>query len=336
MVFTPLQPNVRLADGAPDPIFEQYEIASWQPDGGQRVFFPVTRITETGGNRIIERERPYRDGAKLDDTGGRAKKWDMEALFFNSIDEEGLEQNGEPLYPNMLNWLIEEGFGVHATGNLIVPTRGEVRARADSYSRSETFDERDGGIVQLTFIADNEDSVDARSLGMPTVAATAVQLAQTTEFSAQQAGAWDASFQDLVHFAAELEGLANAPREYAQELHDKARMVQAAHERILNSFSSYTVGGRGVLLDPAGNRTERKLIMIADRAGQSRNAARGGKPSTVAVVFEHDQSLASIAAMVGLDYEDLLYDNPQLQNPGHIPRGTPVNIPENAKVARHG
>jgi prophage DNA circulation protein len=338
MTFEPLQANVRQPapdEGVPT-VFEQYEVASFRPDGGQKIAFPVKSIRESGGNRLVERERPYRDGAKVDDTGSKARRWDMSTSFFNSIEEPGLEANGEVLYPNVLNLLLEEIMVVHATGDLVVPTRGSVRARAESYDRLETADERDGATVTLVFIEDNEDNVDARSLGMPTVNATAIRLANVTQFSAEQVGAWHSSFQDLVHFAAQLEGLANAPREYVREMHDKARMAQAAHNRVVNAFKSNTVAGRGIFLDPAGNRTERNLVKLMDRIGRSLNMPRGGKPGTVAVVFEHDQSIASIAAMLGLDYEDLLYDNPQLPNPGHVPKGTPVNIPENAQVSRHG
>lgn len=337
MTFTPLMPNVRM----PGPkegtvtVFEQYEVASWMPDGGQKIYFPVHSITEYGGSRIIERERPYRDGAKLDDTGRLATYWDMQCQFANTINEPGLEANGEPLYPNMLNWLIDT-FDVHATGYLVVPTRGEVRARAEQYQRTETATERDSGMLRITFKEDNEDTVDAASLAFPTVAATAVRLASTTQFSAQAEGMWSMSFQDLVHMAAQLEGLANAPREYAQELKDKANMVRAAHNRVLNAFRNNAVEGRNQLASPGGNRTERKMHQIADRAARASNMAHGGNPGTRAVVFDNDQSLASIAGMLWLNFEDLLYDNPQIPNPGYVPKGTPVNVPENAQIQRHG
>src|SRR5262245_15019791 len=105
--------------------FEDYEVCSWKV--GQRsgtLKFPVSSIQESGGNRIVERNRPYRNGAKLDDVGSNATKWTIEAVFENSImeGEKGLDQN-VLLYPNVLNAVLDS-FRIHGTGDLVIPTRG--------------------------------------------------------------------------------------------------------------------------------------------------------------------------------------------------------------------
>ena len=150
-----------------DPVFEQYPSASWSVGTQVALVFPVTEITEEGGNRIVLRERPYRDGAKVDDIGSKAKSWSLKAIFENTINE-GLIQNGQPLYPGVLNELIRS-FDQHETGDLIVPTVGKVRARAQSYVRTERNDERDYATVEFKFVQDNEDAIDATSFTLPTV-----------------------------------------------------------------------------------------------------------------------------------------------------------------------
>ena len=49
-----------------DEIFEKMPAAQFTV-AGLTLGFPVLRIQQSGGNRIVKRERPYRDGAKLDD-----------------------------------------------------------------------------------------------------------------------------------------------------------------------------------------------------------------------------------------------------------------------------
>jgi len=102
--------------------FEQYSVASWTVNN-RTLAFPAKVINDNGGNRIVQRERPFRDGAKLDDTGSRATVWAFEVLFENSIEESGLEINAMPLYPDVINAIIES-FKTHETGDLVVPTVG--------------------------------------------------------------------------------------------------------------------------------------------------------------------------------------------------------------------
>ncbi|HZL96151.1 MAG TPA: DNA circularization N-terminal domain-containing protein, partial [Vicinamibacterales bacterium] len=107
----------------PDEIFPRYPPASWQVPGRALITFLVEDIQEDGGNRLVAHERPYRDGAKHDDTGSRAKRWAITSPSYNDHTEEGVEQNQ---YPAVLNALIDS-FDVHETGTLTLPTRGAVR-----------------------------------------------------------------------------------------------------------------------------------------------------------------------------------------------------------------
>lgn len=338
MVWNPSRPDARrdaATRGEAPQIFEGLAVASWRPHGGRAIAFPATSIRQTGGNRIVERERPYRRGAKLDSTGRRAFRWTVEAVFNNTIVEPGLDQT-VPLYPNTLNKLIAS-FDVQRTGDLTLPTTGLVRAMLDTDERVEVHEFRDSAALTMTFIEDNEDGVDAAAFTPPSIAGQGVRLSQETEFSAQEAGAWDGSVQDLKELAANLEGLANAPDNVVQDLEGQARVLMAACDRVLNVFSDRATQGRSLFVDdPDTVHVQRKVGLIKEGAGQTRTRARQNRPQLTTVVFENTQSLASIAAMLHIDLMALLVANPQLPNPLCIPRGTQVRIPHDGAITRQG
>ena len=337
MTYEPERPDARYVTDAEPTVFEQYPIASWQAEGGTKIAFPITDLTEGGGKRIVERERPYRDGAKLDDTGRKATRWTMVAYFDNTIEEPGLEANGgAALYPDVLNDLIDS-FSINGTGDLVVPTRGPVRARLEDYNRSERVTARNCAALNLVFVEDNEDTVDAASLSAPTVSANAVRLAETTEFSAQADGAWDGSIQDLAELAANLEGLANAPANAWQDLESQANSVMASADRVTQAFSNPTIPGRGMFVDdPDSGQTQRKIAQTKELAGKTRTSAKRNQPRLSTVVFESDQSVASIAAMLALDFMVVLQVNPQIADPLYVPAGTVVRIPVDGEITRQG
>lgn len=311
-------------------IFEEYQPAQWRaaPDE-PRLAFPVLDVQEQGGNRIVERDRPYRSGAKLDDLGDKAKRWTIKAVFENSIQEPGVAAvNGDKaLYPTVLNELIDSFDRFHdLPGDLSVPTRGWVRARLETYGRNEQYGERDSAELTLTFVEDNEDRIDARSFTAPTVSANARRLSEITTFDAQSGGIWDDDTQSLEAFASDLEAVANAPGETQQEVDQKAGATIGSTNRILRAFSTPGRGGRDKLRDPESSSTYRKLQSTKEIAGRSRQEARRGRPPLVTVVFERRQSLVTVAAMFGQDFADLLAVNPQVDDPLHIPPRTPVKV----------
>lgn len=308
-----------------DDVFPGYPVASFSV-GGLKYAFPVQGVNEDGGNRIIQRERPYRDGAKLDDTGSLAKAWRMTALFNNTIDEPGLsEVNGElALYPDVLNALIL-AFDVHETGILTVPTVGEQPARAASYSRVEVDTMRSTATVTLTFLEDNEDEVGARIITAGSAQANAIRLANTTEFDAQSLSDWSGSMSDLTEFVSELEGLANAPSDTIADIETQNRQVQGAAKRVTKLGMDHSVPGRGLMRGPNGNATERKVVRTQAIAARTTNDARRGRPQIISIVVRRDTSLFQVAAITGQDYVDLLAINPGL-DPLHIPTLSTVRV----------
>ncbi len=309
-----------------DPVFEQYPSCSWTV-GGKTIVFPALMITEEGGNRIVNRERPYRDGAKIDDVGSKPKSWTIETLFNNTI-EEGSTQNGKALYPAVLNDLVRS-FDQHDTGDLVVATVGKVRARAMSYSRVERQDERDSATLELKFIQDNEDKIDATSFTLPTVRGSLQQLTEAAVFSAQSDASFSSSLADLNEFADGLVAIANFPGNTLQDVDSQAGIVVGATNRVLDAFTSKSnnprIKARNMLSDADASITQRRLTALADTSARARADLRGNQPPIIRVVLDVPMTIFDAAIQFGQDATKLMAINSSLDML-HIPAGAVVRI----------
>ncbi len=312
--------------------FEQYEVCSWKVGSKQgQLKFPVTSITETGGNRIVERNRPYRDGAKLDDVGSNATKWTVEAIFENTLmdGEPDLDQSRK-LYPTIVNEVIDS-FRTHATGDLVLPTRGKLRVRAESYTRVESESERDYAKLSLCFVEDNEDNVDAQKFKQRQVNASSRSLTETTEFDAQSAGAWKTSLADLREFGSELEAFANFPGSTRAELDSQAAIVISTVDSVVRSSEKAhrenpdPINNPDSLLDPESSRLQRKLEEIRDLAGRSLAMPLAGRRRLVPFRLDASTDLFTVAAQLGQSAMDLMDVNPNV-DPNFIQAGTVIRI----------
>jgi prophage DNA circulation protein len=308
-------------------VFDRYPLASFEIDSENAVAFPVQKIRQKGANRVIERERPYRDGAKLDDVGSKARQWTMEAIFHNSIVEEGLDAYNslDPLYPEVLNRLLVL-FDQHQTGDLTVPTIGKVRAKAVDYERTEEVGMQDCAVLVLVFMEDNEDSVDFRSITEPSVNAQGSRLALKTEFDAQSVGVDSFNLSQVRTIASELEAIANAPGEAFDDVRIAANTVRHSAEQVISAFSLAGSPARYQLTDPTATDAQRSLEETKDIAARATNDARRGRPRILSVVVIVATSLMELAAAVNQRYSDLLAINTQLPNPLFIEAGTIVRI----------
>lgn len=303
-------------------IFEQYPVASWKVGSGQTLYFPIFDLSEEGANRVVERERPYRNGAKCDDTGSKARRWTVQACFENSINESGLEQNGRNLYPDVLNDFIRSA-DEHEVGDLVLPPTGPIRARLVRYVRQETPDTWDGAKLTLTFVEDNEDSVGARAFNPPSVAASARSIAQTTTFSAQNDAVFDPSLASINELAAELEAIANFPSNTVQDIDSQVGIVVAAANRVVDAFSNIGNGAREQLTDPDASVTQRKLETLKESSHQAR---RELNPRTVVgKVVDDTTTLFDLAAELGQDAAEIIGLNPSL-DPMRVAANTTVRV----------
>jgi prophage DNA circulation protein len=311
------------------PIFERYECAQWQVGNSPTIYFPVLRITETGGNRIVPQERPFRDGGKLDDTGGKIRQWSIITHFSNRINEPGTEQNGEPLYPGVLNAMVQS-FNEHETGNLILPTIGKVRVRAESYSRVEEYDNVDVGLLDLLFTHDNEDALDRAVLSPPTVIATLTTVAEQALGSLQRDAVWGEDHKSLIEFASEVQSLMLAPGRATADLQSVVRAHRRAIERVINTAS----GELGLDTDsqPRGSESERLLRTMLDRLASAEDERGQSRPRTKAFVIDVERtSLYEIAARLNQDAEELLDLNAaRVDDPFLLTRGEVIRVYESA------
>jgi prophage DNA circulation protein len=312
--------------------FKEYGPATWTV-GGTTIGFPVISISEDGGNRIVRHERPRRDGAKLDDMASKPRIFSFEAMFDNGLlafpDAELVLNDvngGMSLYPDVLNALLDS-FNVHETGDLFVPTRGKVRARAESYSRNENANVRNNARVHLTFVVDNEDSLDAAGFQPPAVSASAIAVATVAEEEAEKTGAWDGSISDLMEMANNIEGLANAPGDFLSDVEEQAGALKAAVDKVVKAHSDATTEGRDLMLDPESSTLGKHLASMKEMAGQAIEKSRRGVPGFQTFTYATRMSIFDIAAAVGVDASTLMQINSQIEDQLDIPAGTGVRVP---------
>ena len=303
-------------------LFEGMAVCSWKVDGGRSLAFPIRNVVERGGNRLVKRKRPYRDGAKLDDTGSDDTEWSMDALFNNSIEESGLDLK-TPLYPTVLDELIAS-FRVHKTGTLTLPTRGDVRVRVASFVRTEVESARDSAILSLTFAEDNEDFINAQSFQPRSVNASMGRVVEAATFSAQSDGVWNGKLSDLRELGANLEAIANFPGNTVSDVDSQVNIVVGTTNSVLNAFLREDTSNKALLADPKMHRTQRRLEETRDIASRARGNARNGRPSLTSFVVAGACTIFDIAAQTSQSAEDLIDVNPGL--PYIIPAGTRINI----------
>ena len=312
--------------------FKEYGPATWTV-GGTKLGFPVISINEEGKNRLVPQKRPYRDGAKLDDTGSEPRTFSFEAIFDNGLlvlpDAELILNDingGKKLYPDVANAMCDS-FDVHETGDLFVPTRGKVRARADTYSRNESANIRNDARIRFTFIVDNEDSLDATAFTPPSVSASAISVAKVMEEEAEKSGAWDGSIADLMEFANNIEGLANAPGDFLADVEAQAGALKAANDKVIKTHTDTTKEGRDLLLDPESSTLHKHLATLKEMAGQSIEKSRRGVPGFVTRTYTTRMSIFDVAAVEGKDVSILLQVNAQIEDALDIPAGVGVRVP---------
>ncbi len=306
---------------------EQQPIASWKVGSAQRISFPVGDITETGGNRIVRQIRTFRDGAKLDDTGSIERSWSFDVFFNNSIKGDGAEENAKPLYPGALNDLIRS-FDEHETGDLTLPTIGQVRARAETYRRIDKVNERGEGTVSVTFVQDNEDALDRAQLTPPTLRATVVTQAEDTVFSVQSQGAWDDDAVSITQAAIEIETAMQAPGRAANDVQALVRKNRAALARVVNGQRKLSAQVGGQFHQPRGSEAERNLRRSQDRQASAVDERNSGRPRTRA--FRVDVAFTNIfdiAARFDQDASELLdLNDSRIADPFQLRRGDVVRV----------
>lgn len=304
-------------------IFEKFALCEWEVTG-YKVPIAVKKITERGGNRIVRRARQNRDGAKLDDTGSVETTWVIEADFYNGCTEDGIPIDDN--YPDVLNAFIKS-TRVHETGTLTLPTVGKRRARVESYERSESPEEVDCGLMSITFVEDNEDSLNIGSIRSPSARSVSRRLADMTTFSAEQNGvSMSYSGDGISQLAAEVEALVTSPFQYFGDLEAQAVKVQALCGRLEETFSSKDDQVGEMLAAPPGAHAVRGLISLKDHAARVVEERQSALPRLVPYVVPTQRSIFDIAAQFDQDPTALIAANPDIGDPLAIPARTTVKV----------
>lgn len=292
--------------------------------GGLTLYIAVMKISEDGGNRIVRRQRPYRNGAKLDDTASKEKVWVVEGIYNNNLEETGIPDD-VVMYPDMMNATIASA-DIHETGTLQLPTRPVIRCRLESYQRTESSEARDTGYVTFTFVQDNEDNIDAQSFKAPTVRATVRRTVDETTFGMESLGGFSQFLADLEDAAENLEDAMNAPGEAIQDADQKAARVVRLAQNVEDQFVRSANLGRDLLTDPDSWATFRQLRILQDRTASAATEKSSAIAPVVSAIFETSRSLFDIAVELAQDPTDLAAINGHLENLLAIPAGTVVKI----------
>ncbi len=301
-----------MADQSDPQIDSQSPIASFTI-AGDRITFAIEDDKTSGGNRLVQHKRTYRMGAKIDSTGKEPRVWTCSAIFNNSIQEPGLDENVLQ-YPDNMNALIA-AFDTQETGDLVTPSDGKMRARAFTYVRSKSREEDDTGRLELMFVEDNEDDVDASAFSRPNVRGSLIRLAEQAVFSAQQEGTWSTNIADLKEFCSDLEGLINAPGEAIDSVVAQSRAAQHAMISVLQTISRGT--------DEFPTRTYRALSNLVDVAAWAPEEHIKEAPRRIPYVVKSTTTIWAIAALVRQNAERLLEINEgRIDDPFAVEPGT--------------
>ncbi len=275
---------------------EQYAPMSFEVEGF-KVACPMVNDTLRGGNRIVAHKRPYRQGAKLDNTGAEPRQWEMDLVFDNSIQEPGVNEINQntPLYPDVLQrfqWVAQ----LHPTGDLIVPADGLVRAKLVQFQRVHN-DYIDQARVQAVFMEDNEDRIDATEFSIPGVSGSLKGLSEGVQFVAEAEGVWCADVMTLKESCAAIESMLRAPDEFVRSIEMQVRTARRAISSVMRAAIDRTrsLTSTETVLGPP-RRIFGELAKLSDVVGYASERAVDAGSETAWVTETEETSVFAMAA----------------------------------------
>jgi hypothetical protein len=309
-------------------IWSKFPAASWEVEG-KKITFPAEQIEENGGNRLAKHKRMYRDGARLDDTGGEPKEWSFVIPFFNSEDHEAAV-DGLAQYPDNADALCDS-FDKHECGTLTTPTRGPRRCRAATYRRVDKLDEKDSCVIVATWLEDSEDDERAQTYSGPSAKSQLYQAVEQMSDAASDLGAWNDDLSSLQDFASDLVGMAEAPGQWVDDMDAKANAFANRCGDIEEAFSGAAergaTEGQMLLTDPSSSFAGRKLREAADLvASLSAQKFGSGQPNVTTRTWDRLMTIFDVAIEVKQDSAELIALNGSLPDMLAIAANTPVRI----------
>lgn len=302
---------------------------------GDRIAFAALVIGESGGNRIAERERMWRPGARIDGTGSKADRWQTTAVFFNDMREPGVSANPYPDELEKLKKLLKRS--ATQTGTLTLSTVGPKRCKAAEWHEERTFERRDYAALSITWIEDNEEALTESTFTAPNARSAAVALASDVVEGCAYLGVWSPDVAELEAIAAKLERLALQADAQSNDLEQTARELGGSIGRIESSFlpssTSLQAGDvmigettQSLLSDPSAHKTLVSLRELAEMAAQA-VALVPGRSRPRSITYAYSISIIDVAIEQGVQLEKLVELNTSLPEPFMIPANTPIVLP---------
>lgn len=310
--------------------------ASFEIDGeSDRVTFAVEAVNWDMENRIAERERVYRDGARLDGTGTKADRFSIVAKVFNGIREKGVARNGYPGDRDKLIKLLKRS--VTQTGTLKLPTWPPIRCKALRCTTTENVQKTDFAHLNIIWVEDNEETQLEATFTEPNARSAAVALADQIVEGMAFLGAWDEGVAELKALAVELESLALFANERGDDLIQAARSINTTVADVQTSFlptrtelqvDSFVIGDspQSLLSDPSASATLEALMALSEMASKA-IASVPGKARPRSIEYKTAMNVFDISLQVGASVEEIVELNPSLIDPFAIPANTTILLP---------
>jgi hypothetical protein len=297
--------------------------ATFKADGGFVTHnFTAQQVAENGANRIAPRNRPFRQGAKLDFVGSKADTYVLDCMWHPDVDEPDLN-DGEARWPDAVQSFIDD-LKTGATGTLNLPWKRGIRVKATEWSRVESaVEHRGGAIVRVTFVEDNEDSLDRQAVELVSVKATIGRQVEAAQFDMESEGMDLFAIADVVALAEDVVGLLNFPGDVAGALFTAGAALRRACKITLDAFSSGD-DGRDQMNDPQGSSARRKLLELLELG--ARAVSEGRPRPTRVMTFQRVRDIWSIATEIDQKARDLMTINEQIEDFAFIPAATPVRV----------
>lgn len=310
--------------------FAKWALLTWEVEG-TRHLVPAVTIKRTHHNRLAPHKRPYRKGARHDNTGPDPVAWEVGVLSGATV-HAFFPQVPESFYPSGIK-ALELSADREDTGTLFTPY-GEKRCKLQDVTTtwSRTENGVDAQQTMFVWVEDNEDDTDLSAFEPPTARVAGDQQVDTFLGFAAQAGAGAGDFFDAIKEGMrELKALANYPGETLAQTVARVSTITNAVKSTYDAYRSAPTAGAAtmsaLLNDPLAGPALRKLEEIVDtacKAAEEEAKRSGSKPRTLKY-YDRTVSIFEVAVDVSQGATDLMRLNPAL-DPYEIKRGTPVTV----------
>lgn len=309
-----------------DELFETWPQMTWTVAGKTHVV-PAITVKRTFGNRLAAHKRPYRKGARHDNTGPDPATWEVTIAAGRHAAEfhEAIPADFFPAGARAL----EDSFDREETGDLVTP-HGVKRCKASNGLTIWSGSERDSQATTLTWVEDNEDDTDLAAFELPSARVAGVDGVDTFLGFSSQAGAGAGDFFDELKAAfRDLQGIAAYPGEALGQMVARVETITIGVRDTYEAYASAPAGvvdTMGALLnDPLAGPALRKLEELVDMACRAQTEAARKNGARTTKRYDRTVSIFDVAVDVGQNCNELMEINAGLDF-YEIPRGTPIQV----------